>query len=109
MLGKLGQKILYNMRNEIFSHVESLSLSEIDKTPVGKFVTRVCNDTNSLSDFFTNVLINLVSQVTMLIYAVVIMFSINWKLTLIVFTILPILIVATIFFRKLSRVSLESL
>ena len=103
VLGKLGQKILYNMRNEIFSHIESLSLSEIDKTPVGKFVTRVCNDTNSLSDFFTNVLINLVSQVTMLIYAVVIMFSINWKLTLIVFTILPILIVATIFFRKLSR------
>jgi len=104
MLNKLGQRILYEIRGELFSHIESLSLKEIDKTPVGTFVTRVTNDTNALSDFFTNVLVNLFSQITTLIYAIVFLFMLNWSLTLKIFTVMPIIIVATFFFRKLSRI-----
>ena len=108
-LNKLGQKILYDIRGELFEHIEKLSLSEIDKTPVGKFVTRVTNDTNSLSDLFTNVLVNLITQVTTLIYGVVFLFLLNWRLTLIVFTVLPLIFVATFLFRKFSRIQFRKI
>ena len=108
-LSKLGQRILYDIRGELFEHIEKLSLSEIDRTPVGKFVTRVTNDTNSLSDLFTNVLINLVSQITLLVYGVVFLFLLNWRLALIVFTVMPFIIVATFFFRKFSRIQFRKI
>ena len=108
-LNKLGQRILYDIRGELFEHIERLSLSEIDKTPVGKFVTRVTNDTNSLSDLFTNVLVNLLSQVTTLIYGIVFLFLLSVKLTLIVFTVIPLIFVATFFFRKYSRIQFRKI
>ena len=103
MLNKIGQRILVDLRNELFSHIELLSLKELDKTPVGTFVTRVCNDTNSLSDLFTNVLISFVSNTVTMIYGIILMFVTSWLLSLIVLSVLPILIVATILFRKISR------
>jgi len=102
-LNKIGQRILFDMRNDLFTHIENLSLKELDKIPVGTFVTRVCNDTNAISDLFTNVLVNLISQFATLIYAVFLMFFASWKLSLIVFAILPILLAATFIFRYMSR------
>lgn len=103
ILARVGQKILFSLRNEIFSHIENLSLREIDKVPVGTFVTRVCNDTNSISDLFTNVMINLISQFATLIYAVILMVLASVNLSLIVFIVVPFLIAGTLAFRKLSR------
>ena len=103
MLNKIGQRILVDLRRELFSHIETLSLKELDKTPVGTFVTRVCNDTNSLSDLFTNVLISFVSNTITMIYGIILMFVTSWLLSLIVLSVLPILVVATILFRKISR------
>lgn len=102
-LNKLGQKILVSIRNELFSHIENLSLKELDKTPVGTFVTRVTNDTNALSDLFTNVLVTLVSESMTMIYALILMFISSAKLSLIVLITFPILIVATLIFRTMSR------
>lgn len=103
VMNKVGQKILYTLRGELFSHIENLSLKELDKVPVGKFVTRVTNDTNNLSDLFTNVLINLISEVATLIYAVVLMFILSAKIALIVLCVFPVIVSATLCFRYLSR------
>ena len=102
-INRIGQRILVRIRNDIFKHIESLSLKELDKTPVGTFVTRVTNDTNALSDLFTNVLVNLVSNIATMIYGIVLIFVGCWQLALIVMTTVPVLIVATIIFRNLSR------
>ena len=103
MLNKTGQKILYDIRNELFSHIESLSLKEIDKTPVGTFVTRVTNDTNSLSQLFSQVLVKLVSEFTTLLYALMLMIIASIKLTLVALAVLPFLIFSVILFRRFSR------
>ena len=103
LLNRMGQRILFQLRNEIFSHIENLSLKELDKTPVGTFVTRVTNDTNSLSDLFTNVLISFVSNIVTMIYGIILMAVGSFKLTLITLIVVPVLIVVSIIFRKVSR------
>ena len=103
LLSKMGQRILFQLRNEIFSHIENLSLKELDKTPVGTFVTRVTNDTNSLSDLFTNVLVSFVTNVVTMIYGIILMAAGSLKLTAITLTVVPVLIVVSIVFRKVSR------
>ena len=102
-INRMGQRILVKIRKDIFAHIETLSLKELDKTPVGTFVTRVTNDTNALSDLFTNVLVNLVSNVATMIYGIILIFIASWQLALIVVTTVPVLIGATIVFRNLSR------
>ena len=103
VINRMGQRILVKIRKDIFAHIETLSLKELDKTPVGTFVTRVTNDTNALSDLFTNVLVNLVSNVATMIYGIILIFIASWQLALIVVTTVPVLIGATIVFRNLSR------
>ena len=102
-LNRIGQRVLVDLRQELFSHIESLSLKELDKTPVGTFVTRITNDTNSLSDLFTNVLVSLFSNVVTMIYGVILMILLNPTLTLIALSIVPVLIGATFAFRAISR------
>ena len=62
IIGYTGQSIIYNLRMEVFKHVQSLSLRFFDITPVGKIVTRVTNDVESLNEMFTNVIINLIKN-----------------------------------------------
>ena len=102
-LNRVGQKILVDVRNELFSHIENLSLKELDKTAVGTFVTRVTNDTNALSDLFTNVLVTLVSESMTMIYAIILMFIASWRLSLIAMAVMVALAFATFIFRYYSR------
>ena len=94
---------LVNLVDKHNHYTGMLSLKEIDKTPVGTFVTRVTNDTNALSDLFTNVIVNLITQITTLIYAIIFIFMLNWRLSLIIFTLMPIIVISTIMFRYYSR------
>jgi len=103
VLNRLSQKILVDIRNEIFDHIESLSLKEIDKTPVGTFVTRVTNDTNSLSELFTSVIVKLIGETTILIYAIILMIICSPKLSLLSSLVFPVLFLSTALFVKLSR------
>ncbi len=98
-----GQKILYDMRQRIFAHISNLSFSFFDKNPVGKLVTRVTNDTETLNEMYTNVLVNLFKDIFMLIGIAIVMLSINFKLALIVFTTIPIITVSTVIFRIKAR------
>ncbi len=103
VLNKVGQRILYSLRGQLFSHIENLSLRELDKIPVGTFVTRVTNDTNALSDLFTSVIVSLIGEVMTLVYSLIFMFILSVKLALIVVCIAPVLVLATAIFRYASR------
>ena len=103
LLQKTGQKMLSAMREEVFSHIESLSHNQLNHQPVGKLVTRVTNDTNSISMMFTNVIVNLAKN-TFVVFAVLgAMLALNYMLTLMVLCFVPFLVLFTLIFRKFSR------
>lgn len=103
MLQKMGQKIIYEMREEIFSHIHSLSLNFFNLTPVGKLVTRVSNDTEAIHELFANILVNLFKNIVKIIGYAVVMISIDAKMAGISFLLLPVVGVLTFTFRKFSR------
>lgn len=103
LLQKIGQKILSALREDVFTHIESLSHSQLNKIPVGKLVTRVTNDTNAISMMFTQILVNLIKNVFLIIAIVVAMFMINYMLTLMVLCFVPFIFIFTLIFRKFSR------
>lgn len=103
ILQKTGQKILSNLRLEIFTHIESLSHEQLNNIPVGKLVTRVCNDTNAISMMFTNVLVTLIKNCMVIIGVFGAMLCLNYALTLMVLCFVPFVVLFTIIFRKFSR------
>ncbi len=103
MLQKTGQKILSTMRKELFTHIESLSHAQLNNIPVGKLVTRECNDTNAISFMFTNILVTMVRNALVIIGVLVAMFLLNLELTLMVLCFVPFLVLFTVIFRKFSR------
>lgn len=98
-----GQKIVLDIRNKLFKHIESLSLSFFDKTPVGKLVTRLTNDVQTLNEMYTGVLIFLIKDVFMLLGIIIAMFILNVKLTLISLITLPVIFITAILFKKYDR------
>ena len=103
ILQRVGQKILSHLRQDIFSHIESLSHAQLNSMPVGKLVTRVCNDTNAISNMFTNVLVTLVKN-TMVIFGVLgAMLVMNYALTLMVLCFVPFVVLFTYIFREFAR------
>ena len=105
VLSYAGQSIIYNIRQQLFSHMQKLPLSYFDKNPIGRLVTRVTNDTETLNDMYTNVLVTLLKDFVLLTGTVVIMFRLNVSLTLVALAVMPIVIVLTVFFRiKIRKV-----
>ncbi len=103
ILHHLGQKILSGLRQDIFRHIESLSHEQLNNQPVGKLVTRVCNDTAAISTFFTNVLVQLVKN-SMVIFGVLgAMLVLNYAMTLMVLCFTPFVVLFTYLFSKLAR------
>lgn len=103
ILQKIGQKILSSLRTDIFTHIESLSHEQLNNIPVGKLVTRVTNDTNSISMMFTNVLVTMVKNAMVIVGVFAAMLMLNYALTLIVLCFVPFVILFTVIFRTFSR------
>ena len=103
ILQKVGQKILSDLRMDIFTHIESLSHEQLNNIPVGKLVTRVTNDTNSISMMFTNVLVTLVKNAMVIVGVFAAMLVLNYGLTLMVLCFVPFVVLFTVIFRKFSR------
>lgn len=103
LLQSAGQKIVKDVRVEVFEHIEKLSLGQFNKVPVGKMITRVTNDTNTLSEMYTSVIVSLIRNLLMMIVQFVIMLVINVKVTLIMATTIPFVAVITFGYRKLAR------
>ena len=91
----VGQHIIKDIRNKIFNHILSFKMSYFDKTSVGRLVTRVVSDIETIASFFTQGVFMIVSDVLKMLVAVVVMLVINWRLALIALIILPILVYAT--------------
>ncbi len=98
LLQHSGQRIIYKMRMEVFSHIENMSQNQFDEMPVGSLVTRVASYTASMSDLFTNVLVNLLRNFLTVISVYGIMLYISWKLSLILLTFVVIIFVTSYLF-----------
>ena len=103
MLQKMGQNIIYDMRKEVFGHIQGLSLNFFNTTPVGKLVTRVSNDTEAVNELFSSILVRLFKNVVKIIGYAVVMLSINVAMALVSFALLPAVTILTFVFRYLSR------
>ena len=100
LLQKMGQQIVYKLREETFTHIHSLSLSFFNITPVGKLVTRVSNDTEAVNELFSTILVKLFKNVVKIIGYAVVMLSINVKMAGISFLLLPLVAILTFVFRQ---------
>lgn len=103
MVQKVGQRVIYDIRRDIFNHIEELAIGQLNTIPVGKLVTRITNDTGTLMDFFTNILVNMLKNIITLVAIAIISFFVNWRLALILIAFLPIILAITIFFRSKSK------
>lgn len=91
------------MREQVFSHIHSLSLNFFNTTPVGKLVTRVSNDTEAINELFTTILVKLFKNIVKIAGYAIVMLSIDMQMALISFVLLPIVTLLTVFFRYMSR------
>ncbi len=103
ILQYMGQNIIYNIRQELYQHVHSLSLRFFDITPVGKIVTRITNDVESLNEMYSTIIIKLFRNFVKILGLVIVMFYHNVKLAIYSLILLPLIIVLTIMFRRISR------
>ena len=100
ILQKIGNTIVYDMRVEVFNHIEKMSLDQFEVMPVGSLTTRVCNYTSQLSDLYTNQLCNLIRNVLTIFGVYCVMIYISPILALIVLGIAVIVVIGSFFFRK---------
>jgi ATP-binding cassette subfamily B protein len=102
-LQKTGQGIIYDIREEIFSHLQNHDIAYLNSRPTGSLVTRVTNDTNTLNEMYTSVIINFFKNLMMIAGILIAMFVINTTLTLYVLIVIPFVIFFSFMFRILSR------
>lgn len=103
ILQNVGQSIIYRMREEVFGHIHSLSVSFFNTQPVGKLVTRVSNDTEAVNELFSQILAKLFKNTVKIIGFAVVMLSIDVRMALYSFLLLPFVTALTFFFRYMSR------
>lgn len=98
-----GQNIIYNIRQEVFEHIHKLSLRFFDITPVGRIVTRVTNDVEALNEMYANILVKLFKNLIKIIGLAIVMLTIDIKMSLYSFLLLPVIIGLTLLFKTISR------
>jgi len=99
----LGQKILHDIRRQVFAHIQKLSLSYFDRNPVGRILTRVTNDVNVLNEMFSSGVVTIIGDIFTLVLIVAAMLHFNWQLALITFAVVPLLMTASFIFRAKVR------
>jgi len=102
---KIGQKVMYDMRNQIFAHLQRLPLSFFDKNPVGRLVTRATNDVETLNSMLSSGVVTIFGDIFVLVGIIAMMLIFNWQLALLSFTVLPLIFAASFWFRVHVRES----
>jgi ATP-binding cassette subfamily B protein len=100
---RLGQQIMYDLRREVFSHLQKLSLPFFDKNPVGRLMTRVTNDVEVLNELFSSGIVTVFGDIFTLLFIVGAMALLDWRLALITLAVIPLVLVAAFFFRGRIR------
>ena len=103
MLSKVGNKIVYKIREEVIVHIQKFSHSQFNEVPIGKLVTRVTSDVTTLYELYTNILISLLRNTITIIGVFIAMFVLNWRLALIMLTIVPVIALFAFIFQFFSR------
>ena len=103
LLQRTGQKILSQIRLDVFTHIESLSHDQLNNIPVGTLVTRVSNDPNAISYMFTNILVTLAKNIMVVFGVLGAMLMLNYALTLMILCFVPFIVLFTMMFRRFSR------
>ncbi len=103
VMQKVGQDTMYDLRREIFQHLQRLPISFYDRSPVGRLVTRVTTDVDALNDLFATGIAAMVNDALLLVLFIFIMLEMNWKLALATFAVLPLLFLCTWIFRDKVR------
>lgn len=98
-----GQRIIFDIREKVFHHLTQMHIGFFDRNPVGRIVTRVSHDVEALNQLYSQVIVNLVKEVCILIGIVVIMLNMSMKLTMVCFAVIPILIASTLYYKKVTR------
>jgi ABC-type multidrug transport system fused ATPase/permease subunit len=98
-----GQRSMYDVRTELFNHIQTLSLNFFSRNPVGRLVTRVSNDVEALNEMFSAVLVNLVKDFLLVAGTITILLLMDWKLALISLSVLPAFTVVSVLFRRKAR------
>ena len=98
-----GQKVMFDLRAQIFRHLQRLHIAFFDKNPVGRLVTRVTSDVDALNEMFTAGVVSIFEDIFVLLGILVIMLNMSWRLALITFAVLPLIFYATSIFRRKVR------
>ncbi|OYV85753.1 MAG: antibiotic ABC transporter ATP-binding protein, partial [Ignavibacteriae bacterium 37-53-5] len=101
----IGQKTIFDIRREIFAHLQRLGIKYFDRNPVGRLVTRVTNDVEALNDLFSSGIVMAFGDIFTIVWILAFMFSLSVELALVTLTVLPILFYITMLFRKKVRSS----
>ena len=103
LMSRVGQHILYDVRMAMFHHLQKLSLSFYNRYSVGRVITRVINDVGTLREFVTWATLAIIRDILAIVGILVAMLTLNLRLSLLTFTVLPLMVVATILFRRVAR------
>ncbi len=101
----LGQRTLYDLRTQLFQHTQKLALKFFDRTPIGRIVTRTTNDVEALSELFSSGIVMIFSDIFNIVWILVFMFAMDFRLSLVTLAVFPVLIYGTFLFRKKARES----
>ncbi|HET8852254.1 MAG TPA: ABC transporter transmembrane domain-containing protein, partial [Ktedonobacteraceae bacterium] len=103
ILNIMGQRIMFDMRSQMFEHLQRLALSFFDHNPVGRLMTRLTNDVDSLNEMFTSGAISILSDVLIIVGVTITLLVINWQLALVTFIVMPPLFLIASYFRTAMR------
>jgi len=103
LMNLMGQYIMYDLRKQIFEHLQRLDVQFFDRNPVGRLMTRVTTDVDALNDMFTAGFVAIFGDIFVLIGIVGVLFWMNWRLSLVLFSITPFIILVSIWFRQGAR------
>ncbi len=98
-----GQRIMYDLRLQVFRHIQKLDVAYFDKNATGRIITRLTNDVDVLNELFTSGVVSVFGDVFSLLGIVTVMLWINWKLALVCFSVIPLLFIATVLFKQKVR------
>jgi len=105
LMNLTGQYIMYDLRKQIFGHLQKLDVQFYDRNPVGRLMTRVTTDVDALNDLFTAGFVAIFGDIFVLVGIVGVLFWMNWRLALVLFSITPFIILVSIWFRRGARIT----
>lgn len=103
LLNTIGQRVMYDLRQQLFARLQRIEIAFYDRNPVGRLITRLTTDVDSLNELFTSGLVEILGDLVLIAGALGMMFYFNWRLALVSLLVVPLLVAATAWFRRGAR------